>query len=90
MYNNKKTNIKRDMTQQQSHNNTVSIVFFLVCSVAYLFLIYYDGNKDMERYFHNFDKSKYYMLIYIKTSMFFIIMYNVKNMIFNYINLKKN
>ena len=57
-----------------------NIIFLLVCSIAYIFLLCYDTNKDIERYFHNFDKPKYYMYIYVKYILFFVIIYNIKEL----------
>ena len=61
-----------------------NIFFSIICGSAYSFIVFYDMNKDMERYFHNFDRPKYYMYIYVKYIFFFVMIYNIKELLFNY------
>ena len=57
------------------------IFFFTISLLIYIFLWWFDNNKDMERYYYNTHKLKYHLLIYIKYSIFFIMIYNFKEIV---------
>ena len=58
-----------------------AFIFFTIATVMYLFLLWFDHNKDMERHFCNTDKTKFYLLLYVKYSCFFIMVYNFKDIV---------
>ena len=49
--------------------------------MMYLFILCFDNNKDMERHFCNTDKKKFYLLLYVKYSCFFIMIYYFKDIV---------
>ena len=64
--------------------NKEVLFFFMISLFIYLCLWGFDNNKDMERYYCNTSKVKYYLLIYIKYSSFFIMIYNFKELVMMY------
>lgn len=68
---------------------SIPCFFFVISLGTYIAIKYYDSNKDMERYYYNHDKTKYNMLIYATHILFFVAIYNFREVAIQYLIPKK-